>query len=132
MTRAQDVLLPDIGDFSEVEVIELLVQPGDRVSVDQSLITLESDKATMEIPSPLAGEVTSVAVAVGDKLSQGDLVLNLIPQDQPAEAEARNEVPEVVTETMPKAPEVSKTPAAAEETAPPSPCLLYTSPSPRD
>jgi len=80
MATAQDVLLPDIGDFSEVEVIEILVQPGDQVSVDQSLITLESDKATMEIPSPLAGEVTSLAVKVGDKLSQGDLVLTLKPQ----------------------------------------------------
>jgi len=82
MTTAQDVLLPDIGDFSDVEVIEVLVQPGDQVGVDQSLIALESDKATMEIPSPLAGEVVSVAVAVGDKLSQGDPVLTLTAEAQ--------------------------------------------------
>jgi len=98
VATAQDVLLPDIGDFSDVEVIEILVQPGDQVSVDQSLITLESDKATMEIPSPLAGEVVSVAVAVGDKLSQGDLVLTLTPQDPAPAAEAQAATPAVASE----------------------------------
>jgi pyruvate dehydrogenase E2 component (dihydrolipoamide acetyltransferase) len=83
-----EVRLPNIGDFSDVPVIEVLVEPGDQVSVDQSLITLESDKATMEIPSTHAGEVVSVAVAVGDKLNQGDLVLTLAAPVQPAEAEA--------------------------------------------
>ena len=83
-----EVRLPNIGDFSDVPVIEVLVEPGDQVSVDQSLITLESDKATMEIPSTHAGEVVSVAVAVGDKLNQGDMVLTLAAPVQPAEAEA--------------------------------------------
>jgi len=103
MTTAQDVLLPDIGDFSDVEVIEVLVQPGDQVGVDQSLITLESDKATMEIPSPLAGEVVSIAVAVGDKLSQGDLVLVLTPPTSasaPA-AEAQTAAPAATPEATP-------------------------------
>ncbi len=112
MATAQDVLLPDIGDFSEVEVIEILVQPGDRVGVDQPLITLESDKATMEIPSPLAGEVVSIAVAVGDKLSQGDPVLTLAPQ-APA-VEAQTEVPAAAPEETPAEPPEEIPPAEIE------------------
>ena len=72
-----EVSLPDIGDFSDVEVIEVLVSPGDHVHVDDSLITLESDKATMEIPSPYAGTVKEVKVSVGDRLNQGDLLLRM-------------------------------------------------------
>ena len=71
------VLLPDIGDYTEVPVIEILVAPGDRVALDQSILTLESDKATMEVPSPHAGVVEGIAVQLGDKLSQGDLILTL-------------------------------------------------------
>ena len=97
-----EVRLPDIGDFKDVPVIEILVSAGDQVSVDQSLITLESDKATMEIPSPHAGKVMSVAVSVGDTLSQGDLVLTLAPQIQPAEI--RSGVPEAATEETGPAP----------------------------
>ncbi len=70
-------------------MIEVLVAVGDRVAVDQSLVTLESDKATMEIPSPSAGEVKSVAVKVGDKLSQGDLLLTLLPESSTATAGRR-------------------------------------------
>src|SRR3982074_2128251 len=62
---------PDVGDFKNVEVIEILVKPGDSVAKEQSLVTLESDKATMEIPSPAAGVVQSIKVKVGDKVSQG-------------------------------------------------------------
>ena len=69
--------VPDIGDFKNVEVIEVLVKPGDTVAKEQSLITLESDKATMEIPSPGAGTVQSVKVKVGDKVSQGSPILVL-------------------------------------------------------
>jgi dihydrolipoamide dehydrogenase len=68
---ATEVKVPDIGDFKEVEVIEVLVKPGDPVAKEQSLITLESDKATMEIPSPEAGVVKSLLVKVGDKVSRG-------------------------------------------------------------
>jgi pyruvate dehydrogenase E2 component (dihydrolipoamide acetyltransferase) len=71
------VLLPDIGDYAEVPVIEILVAPGERVEQDQSILTLESDKATMEVPSPQAGVVEGIAVQLGDKLSQGDLILTL-------------------------------------------------------
>ncbi|MES9965939.1 MAG: dihydrolipoyllysine-residue acetyltransferase [Sedimenticola sp.] len=80
------VLVPDIGDFSGVEVIEVLVNPGDRVEVEASLITLESDKATMEIPSPHAGEVKSIAIKVGDTVSEGDILL-VMDVDQEAAVE---------------------------------------------
>jgi pyruvate dehydrogenase E2 component (dihydrolipoamide acetyltransferase) len=72
-----DVLVPDIGDFKDVPVIEVLVKPGDEVQPEQSLITLESDKATMEVPSPAAGVVKEVKVKAGDKVSQGTLVCTL-------------------------------------------------------
>lgn len=85
------VVLPDIGDFSEVPVIEILVAPGDRIEADQSLLTLESDKATMEVPSPQAGVVERVAVKIGDKVSQGDLILTLSALAQPQEPAAVSE-----------------------------------------
>ncbi len=72
--QTHKVVVPQIGDFEEIEVIEVLVNQGDTVDIDQSLITLESDKASMEIPSTAAGTVLSIAVSVGDKLSHGDLV----------------------------------------------------------
>src|SRR5215813_4076229 len=72
-----EVKVPDIGDFKEVEVIEVLVKPGDAIAKEQSLITLESDKATMEIPSPGAGTVQSIKVKVGDKVSKGSPILML-------------------------------------------------------
>ncbi|HVQ05855.1 MAG TPA: FAD-dependent oxidoreductase, partial [Burkholderiaceae bacterium] len=72
-----EVMVPDIGDFKDVAVIELLVKPGDRVAVDQSLITVESDKASMEIPSSAAGVVKELRVKLGDKVSQGSPLLVL-------------------------------------------------------
>lgn len=72
-----EVKVPDIGDFKEVEVIELLVKPGDTVTAEQSLITVESDKASMEIPSSAAGVVKELKVKLGDKVSEGSLVLLL-------------------------------------------------------
>src|SRR5215510_6534140 len=72
-----EVKVPDIGDFKDVEVIEVLVKPGDTIAKEQSLITVESDKASMEIPSPAAGVVKSMAVKLGSKVSQGSLVLSL-------------------------------------------------------
>src|SRR5450830_457132 len=70
-----EVKVPDIGDFKEVEVIELMVKVGDTIKVDQSLITVESDKASMEIPSSHAGVVKEVKVKVGDKVAEGSLLL---------------------------------------------------------
>src|SRR5512142_1436361 len=77
------VVVPDIGDFKEVEVIEVLVKPGDAVTKEQSLITLESDKATMEIPSPAAGVVKELKVKAGDKVSQGTPILLLDSKEEP-------------------------------------------------
>ena len=73
----KDVLVPDIGDFKDVEVIEILVKPGDTVAKEQSLVSLESDKATMEIPAPEAGVVKELKIKVGDKVSQGSLILKM-------------------------------------------------------
>jgi len=101
-----EVKVPDIGDFKEIEVIEVLVKPGDTIAKEQSLITLESDKATMEIPSPAAGKVTQLKVKVGDKVSQGSTILTLESQEA-VRAEAPAKAP-------PKAPEAPKA-------APPTP-----------
>ncbi len=74
---SKEILVPDIGDFSEVDVIEILVSIGDTISVDDSVITLESDKASMDVPTPEGGIVKEIKVAVGDKVSQGSLMLIL-------------------------------------------------------
>ena len=77
MATVYELKVPDLGDFADVDVIELLVAPGDRVQVEDSLITLETDKAAMDIPSTHAGTVTELKVAVGDKVSEGDVVVIL-------------------------------------------------------
>ncbi|HYL24053.1 MAG TPA: dihydrolipoyl dehydrogenase, partial [Burkholderiales bacterium] len=83
---SNEVKVPDIGDFKNVEVIEVLVKPGDTIAKEQSLITLESDKATMEIPAPGAGVVKELRVKVGDKVSQGSPILVLDAAEAPAAA----------------------------------------------
>src|ERR1700757_2455452 len=88
----QEIKVPDIGDFKEVEVIELLVKPGDTVKLDQSLITVESDKASMEIPSTQAGVVKELRVKLGDKVSEGSVLAMLESTSARAEpASARAE-----------------------------------------
>ena len=72
-----DVNVPDIGDFKDVPVIEILVKPGDVVKAEQPLVTLESDKATMDVPSPIAGAVADVVAKVGDKVSMGTLIARI-------------------------------------------------------
>jgi pyruvate dehydrogenase E2 component (dihydrolipoamide acetyltransferase) len=74
-----EITVPDIGDFKDVPVIEVHVQPGARVQAEEALITLESDKATMDVPSPQAGTVTELRVRVGDRVSQGSVVMILEP-----------------------------------------------------
>jgi len=103
----KDVLVPDIGDFKDVEVIEILVKPGDTVAKEQSLVSLESDKATMEIPSPEAGVVKEMKVKVGDKVSQGSILLALEPGGAAAAgtAKAPEENKPAAKEAAPKAPE---------------------------
>ena len=110
------IYLPDLGDFQDVAVIEVLVAPGDRVAVESSLLTLESDKATMEIPSPHAGTVKQVLVKVGDKISQGHLVAIL-------DTEAAAAAPADAAAPRPPAPaaeevEQVQAPAPAAQAAP--------------
>ncbi len=86
-----EVKVPDIGDFKDVPVIEVFVKPGDTVNAEDSLLTLESDKATMDVPSPAAGTVKEVKVKVGDKVSEGTLIVMLdsaaaAPSPQPSSA----------------------------------------------
>ncbi len=81
MTAIQNITIPDIGGASGVDVIELLVKSGDTIEKDTPLITLESDKATMEIPSPASGVVDSIVIKVGDKVSEGDVILTYKPID---------------------------------------------------
>jgi dihydrolipoamide dehydrogenase len=94
--KASEVRVPDIGDFKEVEVIEVLVKAGDTVAKEQSLITLESDKATMEIPSPSAGVVKELKLRVGDKVGKGSAILVL---EEAAGASAKPEAPKTQTPT---------------------------------
>ena len=74
---SEKLLVPDIGDFENVEVIEILVKPGDQIKQNDPIVTIESDKSSVEIPSTVTGKIDSVAVKVGDKVSKGDLLLNL-------------------------------------------------------
>jgi dihydrolipoamide dehydrogenase len=99
-----EVRVPDIGDFKDVPVIEVLVKPGDRVEKEQPLVTLESDKATMEVPSPSAGTIAQLRVKVGDKVSEGSVLLTL-------DADAQAAAPGPRAEARP--------PASREEAAPP-------------
>jgi len=93
-----DIQVPDIGDFDEVGVIELLVKPGDTVKAEQSLVTVESDKASMEIPSTHAGVVKELKVKLGDKVKEGSVLLTLesagtaaaSPQPSPASGRGSN------------------------------------------
>ena len=74
---SEKILVPDIGDFENVEVIEILVKSGDQIKENDPIVTIESDKSSVEIPSTFSGKVENVAVKVGDKVSKGDLLLNL-------------------------------------------------------
>jgi len=106
MADTIEITVPDIGDFTNIPVIDVLVKPGDRVNKEDSLITLESDKATMDVPAPAAGVVKTLKVKVGDKVSKGSTILTL-------------EANEGGTQT--KTPEPSAPPAAKVPTAQPAP-----------
>ena len=123
--EAREVRVPDIGDFKNIPIIEVLVAPGDHVEIDTPLITLESDKASMEVPSPHAGTVQGIEVKVGDQVSQGDLILMLSTSG--ADTAAKPQLPDTLSaitlgprapkpEGVPKPPPVSKPPSA--DTAP--------------
>ena len=104
-TKIVPVVVPDIGDFDEVEVIEILVSVGDELNEEDSIITLESDKASMEIPTPIAGTVNSINISLGDKLNLGDLILEM-QSSGTTQAEA-------VTQEAPSAPAPTKPAVAA-------------------
>ena len=121
MSDALPVVVPDIGDFDQVDVVEVLVAVGDEVSVDQSLITLESDKASMEVPSPAAGRVVEIAVELGGQVGEGDLILTIEAAEAVPEEAA--EAPEGAgADDAPSAPaaRAGSGAAAAPETPPPS------------
>ena len=116
-TDAIEVKVPDIGDFSGVPVIEIHVAAGDTVAPEDPLITLESDKATMDVPSPAAGTVQRLAVSVGDEVSEGDLILTLSGDGAAPAAAAEDRQAADVQQQEPSPAEVSGTAAAAEASA---------------
>ena len=142
-----EIQVPDIGDFDEVTVIELLVKVGDTIQAEQSLITVESDKASMEIPSAAAGVVTAIKVALGDKVKQGSAVVMLEVADgatppapaAPASAPAASTsapapvaaAPVAVAAPAAPAPAATASPAPAHTPGTPAPGLPHASPSVR-
>ena len=120
MSQLLEIKVPDIGDYQDVPVIEVHIKPGDRVEKEQSLITLESDKATMDVPSSHAGIVKEVKVKVGDSISEGGLVLLLEPSDASASAASSAPVPPTPAPQAAPATPVQKTvaPPAAPMPAP--------------
>ena len=95
-----DVVVPDLGDFADVEIIEILVKPGDEVAAEQGLITLETEKATMDVPSPAAGRVGELKVKVGDRVSKGAVILSLATDGADAASDARPEDDRTVRQPM--------------------------------
>jgi pyruvate dehydrogenase E2 component (dihydrolipoamide acetyltransferase) len=126
---AIEVRVPDIGDFKDVPVIEVLVKPGDAVKKDDSLVTLESDKATMEVPAPSSGTVKEIRVKVGDKVSEGVAILTMeggeataakaAPAATPAQAGAQLPTPAKSTAAAPKPAAATAPPPAPVPSAPP-------------
>ncbi|MCK4676035.1 MAG: 2-oxo acid dehydrogenase subunit E2, partial [Gammaproteobacteria bacterium] len=127
MADIKDILVPDIGDFDGVEVIEILVAAGDSINLEDAIVSLESDKAAMEIPSPFAGTVKEIKVNLGDKVSEGDLLITIEAsedntvaiEETPAEASTGSEDSAAKTE-----PVAVSTPAPA-----PAPAAPRTSPT---
>ena len=132
MSRMEDVLVPDIGDFQDVPVIEIAVSPGDSVVAEDALVTLESDKATMDVPSPTAGIVKEMKVSLGDTVSQGSLILTLEVNDAdtapepPAEEEQK---PQASPAAAPRPPAPAAAPAPPPCAPRPSPTASLPSPA---
>jgi pyruvate dehydrogenase E2 component (dihydrolipoamide acetyltransferase) len=112
------VEVPDIGDFENVPIIEILVSPGDQVAPDDPLLTLESDKATMDVPAPFAGTVRELSVKVGDHVSQGDMLLTLEPSEDGAAPSA--EASAIASEGVPVEAAAPETVAGALAAEPPA------------
>ncbi len=124
MAEIKDILVPDIGDFDGVEVIEIMVAAGDQIAVEDPIVSLESDKAAMEIPSPFAGTVKEVKTSIGDKVSQGSLLITLEVTEDNAAA-ATEETPAKEEKAAAPAP----TPAAAPAPKAPAPAAPRPSPT---
>jgi len=132
-----EVKVPDIGDFTDIPVIEIFVKPGDSVKAEDSLITLESDKATMDVPSPAAGTVKEVKVKLGDKVSEGSPIVVVetaatapaAEAPKPADAKAPSPAPPAPAATPPRAAAAAPAPAAA---APSKPAQGSAAPAPVD
>ena len=130
MAPVTQVTVPDIGDFTDVPVIEILVKPGDTVAVETPLVTLESDKATMEVPSPVAGVVKEVLVSLGDALSMGSPVVTIEASgDAPVEAATEPTPPVVDAPAPPVAPDIEPEPDPTVAAEPGQPA--YASPAVR-
>jgi len=125
-----EVKVPDIGDFTDVPVIEVLVKPGDTIKAEDSLVTLESDKATMDVPAPAAGTVKSLAVKVGDKVSEGTLLLTL--EAAAGEAPAARPAAAGSAQPAPAAPAAPTTPAAAKPQPAPQAAVAAAAPRAAD
>lgn len=119
MAEIKDILVPDIGDFDGVEVIEILVAAGDKINVEDPIASLESDKAAMEIPSPFAGTVKEVKIKLGDKVSEGSLLITIEASEDSGEAEQAPAEPAPAKEEKIAAP--TPPPAAPKAAAPASP-----------
>jgi len=115
LSQVVTVAVPDIGDFEDVEVVEILVQPGDSVAVDDSLISIESDKATLEVPAPCAGVVRAVTVALGDRVSQGSTIVELEAESGAVVAAPQKaaEAPEPTTSSQPQIRAAVQSPATS-------------------
>ena len=109
---ATDIKVPDLGDFKDVEVIDVLVKPGDQVDVDTPLISIETEKATMDVPSPAAGVVASLALKKGDRVSKGSLIGQLEAKGGAAPAVA---APAGAKKTSGAAEEPVSTPSISKE-----------------
>ena len=118
MTNLTEVLVPDVGDFEDIPVIEVLVSPGDVVGAEDSLITLETDKASMDVPSPAAGRVKDLKLAVGDTVSQGTLILTLEPTGEAPPAEAPEPAPVQAPAQTPAQPDAPAPATPSAATAP--------------
>jgi pyruvate/2-oxoglutarate dehydrogenase complex dihydrolipoamide acyltransferase (E2) component len=115
-----EVKVPDIGDFKDVPVIEVFVKPGDTVKKEDSLVTLESDKATMDVPSPAAGTVKELKLKVGDKVSEGSVILTL----DSAAAGAATAAPAAPAKAAPPAPVRHRCPRQARRPTPARPTSI--------
>lgn len=121
MGAIREVLVPDIGDFSDIPVIEVMVKPGDRVKPEDSLIVLESDKATLDVPAPFGGAVKKLKVQVGDRVSEGTAILELEAEEVEAQLPAPTAPPPEAAKPETAAvirPETAATPEAAPATQP--------------